>query len=129
MRIVREGVMTESSMLAILKGAIAFDERLDSESRSPDGDDYNVVMNLVRAAIAEASVPVAAVDDPFARAALKAGWVHGGDGSGFWFHEETWGDWKAAASWSGTDQEPEEHGAIYDNPRELCEGEDLKVRP
>lgn len=59
--------MSESSMLAVLKFAIAFDERLDSESRSPDGDDYNVVMNLVRAAIAEASVPVT---DPAAAAEL-----------------------------------------------------------
>lgn len=123
--------MSESTMLAILKVAIAFDESLDSESRSPNGDDYNAVIALVRMAIAEASVavPVVAVDDPYARAALKAGWVHGGDGSGFWFHQNTWGSWKAALSWSGTGQEPGERGAIYDNPRDLCEAEDLKVRP
>lgn len=64
-------------------------------------------------------------DPRWARAAKKAGWVHGGDAGGFWFHLETWGSWKAAASWVGTDQEPPKKGKIYATAREVCEEEEI----
>lgn len=62
------------------------------------------------------------------RAAVVAhyGWIHGGDCPGFWFHNETWGSWKAAASWAGTNQAPEgdgDHPAIYDTLEALWDAE------
>lgn len=66
--------------------------------------------------------------DPFELAARAAGWKHGGDFGGFWFHEETWGSWKAAASWAGTDNVPDGKTAIYDTARELCDAEGIEVQ-
>lgn len=58
--------------------------------------------------------------------AIAAGWSFGGDHPGFWFHRPTWGSWKAAASWHGTDQEPsgaDDRAAIYDSIAELVQAE------
>ena len=65
------------------------------------------------------------------QAARAAGWRHGGDCGGFWFHGPTWGeDWKAAASWSGTDNEPNgpsDKTALYDTLAELCVAEHIEA--
>ncbi len=56
------------------------------------------------------------------------GWEFGGDAPGFWFHTPTWGNWKAAASWAGTNNEPSgpnDRPAIYDSFAEMAEAEDL----
>lgn len=56
------------------------------------------------------------------------GWERGGDGDGFIFHKETWGIWKAASSWAGSDQEPSgenDRPALYSTWKECCESEEL----
>jgi hypothetical protein len=58
-------------------------------------------------------------------AARALGWEHGGDCGGFIYHKPTWGNWKAAASWSGTNQEPDGQPAIYDTWQECCDGEGI----
>lgn len=70
------------------------------------------------------------VPSPCETAARAAGWVHGGDCDGFIFHKPTWGNWKSAASWAGTDQQPDgedDKPATYDSWRECCECEDIEV--
>lgn len=68
-----------------------------------------------------------AEQDPHEAAARAAGWEHGGDFDGFWFHKETWGSWKAAVSWAGTDNEPSSgYTAIYETARELCDAEGIE---
>ncbi|WP_342361385.1 hypothetical protein [Terrarubrum flagellatum] len=55
-----------------------------------------------------------------------AGWEHGGDQDGFIFHKPTWGSWKAAASWEGTDQAPDGEGdrpKTYRNWQECYDAE------
>lgn len=62
-------------------------------------------------------------------AAQEAGWEHGGDGAGFWFHKPTWGSWKSAASWSGTNEEPDgpdDNSTLYDTAEEVCNGENIE---
>jgi hypothetical protein len=62
-------------------------------------------------------------------AARSAGWEHGGDFDGFWYHGPTWGySWKAASSWSGTDQEPggpEDKPKLYGTLAELCAAQSI----
>lgn len=85
---------------------------------------------LRRSLAATEAMPAA--PDPYEAAARAAGWTHGGDGDGFIFHEPTWGHWKSAASWSGTNQEPngkDDKPNIYDNWKECCEGEDIEATP
>jgi hypothetical protein len=62
----------------------------------------------------------------FEAVARAAGWTHGGDNGGFWFHEPTWGHWKSAASWAGTEHAPENGQTIlYDTAEQVCRGEHL----
>jgi len=59
--------------------------------------------------------------------AVRSGWASGGEWEMI-YHVPTWGSWKAALSWAGSDQEPNgEHDrpATYDSWKECCEGEDL----
>jgi hypothetical protein len=87
----------------------------------PDGSfkSSGTMANAVLVVIAKDEVDAARAD----------GWRHGGDNGGFWFHGPTWGDdWKAAASWTGTEQEPDGPNAkprTYDTLSELCEAEEL----
>lgn len=70
-------------------------------------------------------------DDTPAREELVAkaeaqGWKFDGDHPGFWFHEPTWGSWKAAASWAGTDNAPngpQDKPEIYDTLEKVLEAE------
>lgn len=74
---------------------------------------------------------VEALTNAWPVAANALGWEQGGDNGGFIFHKLTWGSWKAAASWSGNeDQEPNgknDHPAIYDTWEDCCNGEDIDV--
>lgn len=85
------------------------------------------MLEQIRDAIAglEALIPPAPASSPaiakLEQAARAAGWQHGGDGGGFWFHEETWGSWKAAASWEGTDGNDSPLHTTYETPRALFE--------
>lgn len=66
--------------------------------------------------------------DPFETAARAAGWKRGGDNGGIIFHEPTWGSWKAAISWEGTDQEPSgtnDKPRIYDTWQDCCLHEEI----
>jgi hypothetical protein len=66
--------------------------------------------------------------DKYEQAARAAGWQHGGDCGGFIYHHPTWGSWKAAASWSGDEQEPADENdcpSLYDTWQECCEAEDI----
>lgn len=65
----------------------------------------------------------------FEKAARKAGWDHGGDCGGIWFHKPTW-HWKAAVSWAGTDQEPKGekmHPKTYGDLNELAKSEEVSL--
>ena len=61
--------------------------------------------------------------------ARQFGWMEGGDGP-IIFHGPTWDeDWKAAVSWSGTEQElsrEDDCPAIYDTWEECCIGEGME---
>lgn len=67
--------------------------------------------------------------DPREEKVRAKGWKFGGDAPGFWFHEPTWGSWKAAASWEHSDNEPRGRKArprTYATLDALCERERIK---
>lgn len=61
--------------------------------------------------------------------ASRAGWCrHNEPGSLVIYHGPTWGSWKAAVSWAGTDQEPAgefDRPTLYVTWQECCENEGL----
>ncbi len=60
--------------------------------------------------------------------ATRSGWCKHEDTSLMIYHGPTWGSWKAAVSWAGTDQEPAgefDLPALYTSWKECCEEEGL----
>lgn len=60
--------------------------------------------------------------------AARSGWCKGSDTGLMIYHGPTWGSWKAACSWAGTDNQPNgefDLPTIYTSWKDCCEGEDL----
>jgi hypothetical protein len=96
-----------------------FVDLLDFIENGQDSRDYALTRALLKERIRER----------LERFVESRGWKHGGDCGGFWFHEPTWGTWKAAASWEGHSTNepngPNDHPRTYDNEFELYANEDL----
>lgn len=103
-----------SSLIATLaSGAFLLDAHLSPQQQGRVPAAIRAIETLCRQA-AELAAPIA----DYEQAALDAGWSHGGDFDGFWFNQEEFGSWKAAAS--------SDDAATYATAKQVCEFEDIE---